>query len=1219
MKTQFIPIDYDYFDFQGRNYAKIIGRDDKGKRICVIDSCPVYLWAILKDELKKKKINKLIEKIKKIKLYTKGRQTKVEKVELHNKNFLGKPVKALKIFATNYKDLHDIADKLDKPEIIKRRGYDLGYITHYIIEKKLNPLCLYEISGEMLNNSQDFGGIDMGLDVDFCIKLKGAKSLGGGGLKFKPKTLAYDIETDKLEIGKGEILMISLVSDNFKKVITWKKSKSKTNYVEYVKDEAELLEKFVEYVRKISPDFLVGYFSDGFDLPYLKARAEKFGVKLNLGLDDSQPRFSRGITMTGKINGIVHLDILKFIRTAYAQYMRSETLTLNEVAKEFLGETKKDFKIKHSSEISEKDWKDYYEYNLHDSVLTLRLFEKVWPDILEFTKIIQEPVFDVSRNGLAKQVESYLLHNLDKFNEIPEKRPTHDEISQRRHREKVEGAFVLEPKPGLYENLVVFDFTSMHTSIIISMNISKATLLEKSEKNSYSIKTRKGTYHFSKKQGFFPALLKEIFEKRKQHKKAYQKNPNVITLARSNAFKLLSASAHGYVGFFGARYYSLESSASILAFVRKFNKETIEKTEKAGYNVIYGDSIGGDSKIIIKKEKKIYEEKIKNLFQRTDSKNPDGKEYNLKKNIKVLTLDEKGNSVFMPIKYIMRHKCNKKMHRIHFTNNWSINTTEDHSLIGYQSCHFNQTNKCKKDALKRLIEIKPEDIKKKANSIITLSKIPNRFQTKNYPKEVYEFMGFFIGDGSFCRNKQHTKYNKDYYLGLSLGLDKEEVIDKLIKPLIKLGYIKNYWESKTRKGDLKLNGLKLMKIISQNCRNKENKKIIPPWLFYEKEENIASFLRGLFSADGTVMIRNKAPIIKFTSINDNYIQDIRKLLYRVGTSHSTFKENTPNNYKVKNKTYSTKSYSKNIIIKDKEKFNKEVRFLLKRKNDRLKIKTNSTQKKLIKNFEFDLQGVKKVEQIKTPKYVYDIEVKDNHRFFANYILVHNTDSVAFTREGKSKKQILDFLRKLNKDLPGIMELELDGFFKRGLWVTTRAGTFGAKKKYALIDEKNKIKIRGFETVRRDWCKLARQVQNKIIKQILKEGNEKKALEYVKEVVKKLKQRKINKEDLIIKTQLKKPLSEYKAISPHVIAARKMQEKEIPISQGELIGYFIAETRSKKKLVRDKVKLPFEKGEYNIQYYLERQILPAVENIFQVFDINVKEIIEGKKQTTLGDF
>ena len=197
-----------------------------------------------------------------------------------------------------------------------------------------------------------------------------------------------------------------------------------------------------------------------------------------------------------------------------------------------------------------------------------------------------------------------------------------------------------------------------------------------------------------------------------------------------------------------------------------------------------------------------------------------------------------------------------------------------------------------------------------------------------------------------------------------------------------------------------------------------------------------------------------------------------------------------------------------------------------------------------------------------------------------------------------------------------MELELEWFFKRGIWVTTRAGTTGAKKKYALISDDNKLKIRWFETVRRDWCQLARKTQNKIIEFILNDGNEKRALEYLEEIILKLKQRKISKEELIIKTQLKKEISDYKEISPHVIAAKKMKEQKIPISQGALVEYYIAETKEKSKLVRDKVKLPEEKGEYDIEYYLERQILQAVENIFQVFKISVKEIIDGKKQENL---
>lgn len=819
MKIDFIPVDYDYFDFEGRNYAKIIGRDKNGKRVCIIDSCDIYFWAILKEKLSQKEIQKLQEKIEKIQLDVKGRKTRVEKTELHDKKFLGQNVKALKIFATNYKDLHDIADELGMPEIEKRRGYDIGFISHYIIEKKLNPLCWYEIEGEVLNNSLDFGGIDSALNVDLCIKTFSIKQLDKES--FTPKVLAFDVEADELKIGEGEILMISFVSENFKKVITWKKHKEIPN-VEYVKDEAELLEKFAETIKKISPDFLVGYFTDGFDFPYIKARANKFKVKLDIGLDGSQPKFSRGgakVFSTAKVDGIVHIDLLRFIETAYSQYMSSETLSLNEVAKEFLGDTKKEHEHKHSSKISGDEWTKYFEYNLHDSVLTYKIFEKIWPDLIEFTRVMHEPVFDVSRNGMSRNVEDYIIHNLERFNEIPEKRPTYDEIGERKGREKYVGAFVFEPTAGLYENLGIFDFTSYWPSIIVTFNLSKSTMLEKKEKNSFEVDLEDKKVYFSKEQGFFPQMLQEIIEKRKKYKKELAQKFDVIKKARSNAFKLLANASYGYMGFFGARYYCPEASASATSISRDFIKKIIDKINNEGYKTIYSD----------------------------------------------------------------------------------------------------------------------------------------------------------------------------------------------------------------------------------------------------------------------------------------------------------------------------------------------------------------------------------------------------------------TDSIAFLLNKNSKEKTLDFLKKLNSELPGVMELEHEDFYKRGIWVTKRTGEFGAKKKYALITDNGKLKIRGFETVRRDWCILARNTQNKILRMVLEDGNEKKAFEYIKEIIKEVKERKIDLKDMTIRTQLKKLITEYKSITPHVVAAQKMVEREIPVDMGSLIEYYISETEGKKKLVRDKVKLIDEKGEYDIKYYLEHQILPAVENIFQVFNIDINEIAKDKKQRTLGEF
>ena len=67
VQIEFMPVDYDYFDWQGRNYALVIGRTKEGKRALVIDSFLPYFWAVLKDGVSEKKIKEIREKIEKIK------------------------------------------------------------------------------------------------------------------------------------------------------------------------------------------------------------------------------------------------------------------------------------------------------------------------------------------------------------------------------------------------------------------------------------------------------------------------------------------------------------------------------------------------------------------------------------------------------------------------------------------------------------------------------------------------------------------------------------------------------------------------------------------------------------------------------------------------------------------------------------------------------------------------------------------------------------------------------------------------------------------------------------------------------------------------------------------------------------------------------------------------------------------------------------------------
>jgi DNA polymerase I/DNA polymerase-2 len=802
MKFEFVPVDFDYFDFEGCNYVLMVGRNGSGKKVCVIDSYEPNFWVVLKKGFEKK-AEAIAEKIGKLEVEKAGRKTKVLRTEVKEKKFLGKDVVAIRVFVTNHKDAHDIASEIgDMKEIEFRREYDISIVSKYIKEKRIEPLRWYEIDAD-LAGLEDFGGIVKGLEVENCFVMQKSKLLEGKE-DFEPKILAYDIEADNAELGKGSILMVSLFGEGIKKVLTWKDSKEKQNYVEVLEDEGEMIERFVEVVNEYNPDILTGYFSDGFDLPYLKAASQRNKVKLGLGIDGKGPSFTRGRIPSGRISGVVHVDLYRFIDAVFSQYLQSETLSLNEVAGELVGEKKEDFDFARLAHMKDHDWRDMYSYNLQDSNLTYKLARKIWPDVLEFSKIVKEPLFDVTRDRMSSHVENYIIHNLDRFEEIAEKRPMNDEIVERQSKGKYEGAFVFEPKPGLYEELVFFDFTSMYASVIVTYNLSKSTFNGKD---------------FEKEPGFFPVMLQEIIEKRKKYKKELAKNPSGIMRARSNAYKLLANAAYGYQGFFGARYYCREAAAATARFARENILSVIEKIKKAGFEIVYSD----------------------------------------------------------------------------------------------------------------------------------------------------------------------------------------------------------------------------------------------------------------------------------------------------------------------------------------------------------------------------------------------------------------TDSIAFLRGKKNKKEVLDFLKELNEKMPGIMELDLEDFYPRGLFVSKRTTDEGAKKKYALVNEKGVLKIRGFETVRRDWCGLTRELQSEVLKRILEDGNEKKALELLKKTVAKLKNREVALEELMIRTQLRRPLNEYRAEGPHVIAAKKMEEQDIPVSVGMLIEYFIGEAPGKGKRVGDRVFLPDEKANYDIDYYLNNQVLPAVENIFDVFGIKVKEIVEGKKQTSLMDF
>ncbi|VVB75532.1 DNA polymerase [uncultured archaeon] len=233
------------------------------------------------------------------------------------------------------------------------------------------------------------------------------------------------------------------------------------------------------------------------------------------------------------------------------------------------------------------------------------------------------------------------------------------------------------------------------------------------------------------------------------------------------------------------------------------------------------------------------------------------------------------------------------------------------------------------------------------------------------------------------------------------------------------------------------------------------------------------------------------------------------------------------------------------------------------------------------------------------------------------VLYGDTDSTFLLMNKKTKKEVEEFAEKVNKTLPDTMELEIDGFYKRGLFVTKREGG-AAKKRYALIDEKGNLKIVGFEYVRRDWCNAAKETQKKVIELVLSQGNPEEAVKFVRKTIEELKSGAMPKKELAIMTLLQREPKDYDSIGPHVAAAEKAIARGKQLGVGSMLSFIITKGNEKAS-ISDKAELEefVEEGNYDANYYIENQVLPAVIRIMQELGYSREDLLQGGKQTGLS--
>lgn len=816
-------MDVQYKIFNDKPVIYLFGKTTDNQQICVIDeNFQPYFYAIVKKE-DSEAIQKVIQAVTS---ESRGRIIRVTRTEIHEKKYIGKEVTVIKIYTSIPKDVPILAREIKSiGGVVSVNEYDIRFVRRYLIDNDLTPITVTEAEGDFITQRAKVP----------VFRASSIKHISNDSIK-SLKILAFDIETYNPH-GKAvlpdinPIVMISLYGkelgsneESFKKVLTWKRFNNKLSYIEFLKSEADMLVKFKEMIETFKPDILTGYFSNGFDFPYIITRADKYKIPLDFGWDYSEVKLKKGTFSYAQVNGMIHLDICKFIQRALATSLKTDTYSLDEVSNELLGEKKHKIdmeKLAPAWDSSSDELECFAAYNLQDSRLTFMLCEKLLPNLEEFVKLVGLPLYDINGMSFSQFVEWYLIKEARHYDEIAPNNPDYKTTLERRG-VRVKGAFVFEPKPGLYKDIVVYDFRSLYPSIIISHNIGPETLnCDCCTPEYVPIETHQ-LWFCKKKKGFMSSVLENIVTRRMRIKEILKEttdeNKKILLKARSETLKLLSNSYYGYLGFYGARWYSKDSARSTTAYARYYIKDVIAKAQEAGFKVIYSD----------------------------------------------------------------------------------------------------------------------------------------------------------------------------------------------------------------------------------------------------------------------------------------------------------------------------------------------------------------------------------------------------------------TDSVFLSLDNKTKDESKAFAKSINENLPGLMELEFEGYYPSGIFVSAKLSDIGAKKKYALMDETGKMKITGFEAIRRNWSQIAKTVQEHVLEIILKEDNIEKAFNYVKNVIYELKNRAIDTSEVQISTQLQREIDDYESIGPHVAAAIRMKELGYDVGPGSMINFVVTEGPGP---IRDRVKLPeeIENNEYDTEYYINNQILPAVDRIFAVLGYDIKELLEDKEQSKLDSF
>ena len=382
--------------------------------------------------------------------------------------------------------------------------------------------------------------------------------------------LQFDLETNGLdpEPDANRILLIA-VSDN-------------RGFLELIEgEEKQILERFAEVVRERDPDVLEGHNVFGFDFPFLMKRAEKAGVRLQIGRDGGEPRAGqeRNYAIAAGGNSRPYTPIYIHGRHVLDTYLivqrfdwAKQALTsygLKECARVFgfAEDERVELPRGEIARIYGEDPELVLTYARQDVIETRKLADLITPVEFYQTQMVPDNYAQVATTGNGEKINAIFVRAYLAAGRA---------VSRTQAARPYAGGYSEVRKVGVLDRIVKADVESLYPSLMLTHAIAPAgdTL------------------------GVFLPALKELTQRRLDAKgkaKAAEKQNNADAVhywdGLQGSYKVLINSFYGYLGG-PFSFNDFGAAEKVTEYGRTLVQDVAKRLEESGSDVIEIDTDG---------------------------------------------------------------------------------------------------------------------------------------------------------------------------------------------------------------------------------------------------------------------------------------------------------------------------------------------------------------------------------------------------------------------------------------------------------------------------------------------------------------------------------------------------------------------------------------------------------------------------------------------------